>query len=143
MKYLHKAFGLLFSLYYINRVVAILGFYLGFDLFFFPNIILVGLLIAYILMLVVDSYNHNEKRLFPILFLVMIGVILVFPEFTMINIFFLIIYSYMNSRRSLYTVPLSFITIGYFAMGFIPIVGYLLVTYGWGRYFIKKTIREI
>ncbi len=141
MKYLHTIFGLLFSVFYIN----VLGAYaLSFFDILIPiinGIMLKYLFAGYFTLMVIDSLQHNEKRVFPILFLIMVGITLLFPQFMYTPIFFLIIYRYMLGRRHPVTVPLSFVTMGYFISGFIPIAGFAAVTYGWVTYTIKKPVR--
>lgn len=84
------------------------------------------------------SFNKSTRRVYPILFLVMIGIIWLLPQFMILYLFFLVTYTFMYQNGEPYAEPLSFVSIGHVVMLFIPIAGYLVVLYGWVRYAIKK-----
>ena len=140
---LHRAFGLLFSVFYLNIVIA-LG--LSFFNISIPMLTMqfeFYLMIGYFILMIVHSFNHDSRRIYPILFAAMIGLYLLLPQFAYTNIFFLITYTFMYSRREVFAIPLSFIAIGYFIVGFpllfMPI-GYGLLLYGWITYTIKRPV---
>lgn len=138
----HRLFGLLFSVVYLNRVVALGLYFLNIEIPVITYTAEVGLLIGYFVLMIVHSFNHDQRRIYPILFAVMIGLYLLLPQFAYTNIFFLITYTFMFSRREIWYTPLSFIALGTFIMGFPAVVapiGYLMVTYGWITYTIKRT----
>lgn len=140
MKFLHRVFGALFSIYYLNVLVVVLGVFLNYNFYLLPALTGTILLIGYFAFMAIHSYNHNQNRVYPILFLAMIGIILLFPRFAYLNFFFLITYAYLYSTRNPFSIPMSFIAIGHFiaGLGIIAPIGYALIIYGWVTYAIKK-----
>ena len=141
MRILHRVLGALLAIYYLNILVAVALSFLNIGVYVLPAISLTILMVLYFLLMFVQSYKQDPKRIYPILFLVMIGIILVFPQYTFLNIFFLITYSFMYTQRDPLSIPLSYIAIGNFVINFFLPVGIIVVTYGWIQYAIKKPVQ--
>ncbi len=143
---LHKVFGALFSIYYLNVFAyLILRLFFNYSLFVLPGIAEVILLVLYFLFIGIQAYRTEENRVFPILFLIMIGLILVLPEiaFNYMGFFFLVTYYYLFRTRSLFTIPMSFIAFGALLarLGLLAPIGYALMIYGWITYALKKPVK--
>jgi hypothetical protein len=73
-----------------------------------------------------------------------IGAILVFPEigFSYLGFAFGAVYYYLMRRRSMFTVPTSFIAIGTLLSryGLLSIIGFAVAVYGWITYAFKKPV---
>ena len=138
MKHLHKIFGVLFSIYFLNHTIAFGAGLFNVTIPVLPIYYFVIVLTGYFLMMAAFSYNASSRRVYPILFMIMIGIIWLLPQYMILYLFFLITYTFMYQRGERYAIPLSYISIGHVVMIFIPIAGYMVVLYGWLIYTFKK-----
>jgi len=135
-----------FSLYYLYKNLIIIISLLKIQIpLFFQYIDIFGfyLLLMFFILLTLEAYlmKISSGKIFAIIFLLFVGVLLIFPQFLVLNIMFLIIYSYYQSNRSKLTVPMSFITLGYFLSIIIPPVGFILLLYGWIKFLNQTRFR--
>ncbi|XMB86273.1 hypothetical protein RJG79_00305 [Mycoplasmatota bacterium WC44] len=129
-------FGLLSTISSVSHIILSVRIFefLTFGLFF--------------ILLTIEAYNLNSKnsKIFAVLFLLFFGILLfvnlsiISTQFLMLNIIFLIIYSYYRSNGSRLDIPLSYIAVGHFLqvirlpIPFMHLIAYLVLFYGWVKY---------
>ncbi len=136
--------SIIFIVLYLSQIGMILLGYFNVDTRMFNlymNIVGRYTLIGFFFFLVIEAYFMKTKRemFYSIVFLIFVGLILLYPPFVTLPIFFLIVYSYYRSIGSNLDIPLSFVTVGYFCNMYLPypigLLGIVLVIMGWLKYF--------